>query len=250
MDKEERADELKKENNIDSLVEAIKKATSDKTASEKATPDDTDADNAASDELKEDEAKPGEETSDEETSGEETPDEKANDGSVLDTASEDEEVKDEDVKAGKKVKKDKKDELIEQLKDQLIRNMAEFDNFRKRTEKEKSAMFEIGARSIIEKLLPVIDNFERGFSAISEEEKESAFVKGTQMIYTQLVSTLEDAGVKPIEAVGKEFNTDYHNAVMHVDDENFGDNIVAEEFQKGYMYKDTVIRHSMVKVAN
>ncbi len=234
----------KEENNIDSLVEAVKKATSDKNASVYTAPDEN-VQATASEETSTDGADPGK-------ASEETSTDGADSKKASDETSADEEMKDEDVKAGKnkKDKKDKKDELIDQLKDQLIRNMAEFDNFRKRTEKEKSAMFDMGARNIIEKLLPVIDNFERGFLAISEEEKDSAFVKGTQMIYTQLVSTLEDAGVKPIEAVGKEFNTDYHNAVMHVDDENFGDNVVAEEFQKGYMYKDTVIRHSMVKVAN
>ena len=128
--------------------------------------------------------------------------------------------------------------------------MAEFENFRKRTEKEKAAMFEIGAKSIVEKLLPVIDNFERGLSALSEEEKSSGFAQGVEMIYKQLLTELGEAGVTPIEAVGKEFNPDFHNAVMHIEDENFGENIVAEEFQKGYMYKDSVVRHSMVKVAN
>lgn len=153
-------------------------------------------------------------------------------------------------KKEKKDKKDEKDEKIEELNDKYLRLMAEFDNFRKRTEKEKSQMFEIGARDIVEKILPVIDNFERGLSAATEEEKQSAFVQGIEKIYKQLVTCLESAGVKPIEAVGKEFNPDFHNAVMHVEDETLGENMVAEEFQKGYMYRDTVIRHSMVKVAN
>lgn len=150
----------------------------------------------------------------------------------------------------KKEKKDKKDEQIAELNDKVLRQMAEFENFRKRTEKEKSQMFEIGAKSIIEKLLPVLDNFERGLSAVSEEEKNGAFAQGIEKIYKQLVTGLAEAGVTPIEAVGKEFNPDFHNAVMHIEDESFGENIVAEEFQKGYMYKESVVRHSMVKVAN
>ncbi|MGE9883525.1 nucleotide exchange factor GrpE [Faecalicatena contorta] len=151
---------------------------------------------------------------------------------------------------GKKNKKDKKDEKIEELTDRLTRQMAEFDNFRKRTEKEKSQMYEIGAKDIIDKILPVVDNFERGLNGVKEEEKNDPFIQGMEMVYKQLMTTLEGVGVKPIEAVGQEFNPDFHNAVMHVEDENFGENIVAEEFQKGYMYRDSVVRHSMVKVAN
>lgn len=151
---------------------------------------------------------------------------------------------------GKKNKKDKKDEKIEELTDRLTRQMAEFDNFRKRTDREKSQMYEIGAKDIIEKILPVVDDFERGLHAVKEEEKENPFVQGMEMVYKKLMTTLEGVGVKPIEAVGTEFNPDFHNAVMHVEDENFGENIVAEEFQKGYMYRDSVVRHSMVKVAN
>ncbi len=128
--------------------------------------------------------------------------------------------------------------------------MAEFDNFRKRTEKEKSQMYEIGAKDIIEKILPVVDNFERGLMAVKEEEKDAPFVQGMEMIYKQLMTTLESAGVKPIEAKGQEFNPDLHNAVMHVDDEELGENVVVEELQKGYMYRDSVVRYSMVKVAN
>lgn len=150
----------------------------------------------------------------------------------------------------KKEKKDKRDEQIAELNDKVLRQMAEFENFRKRTEKEKSQMFEIGAKSIVERLLPVLDNFERGLATVSEEEKDGAFAQGIEKIYKQLVTELAEAGVTPIEAVGKEFNPDFHNAVMHIEDENFGENIVAEEFQKGYMYKDSVVRHSMVKVAN
>lgn len=147
-------------------------------------------------------------------------------------------------------KKDKKDVQIEELTDRVKRQMAEFDNFRKRTEKEKTQMFETGAKSIIEKILPVVDNFERGLAAIPEEEKESAFADGMEKIYKQMMTMLEEAGVTVIEAAGKEFDPNLHNAVMHIDDDNFGENIVAEEFQKGYMYRDSVVRHSMVKVAN
>ena len=150
----------------------------------------------------------------------------------------------------KKEKKDKKDEKIEELTDRLTRQMAEFDNFRKRTEREKSQMYEIGAKDIIEKILPVIDNFERGLAAVPEESKEDPFVEGMEKIYKQIMTTLEVVGVKPIEAVGQEFNPDFHNAVMHVEDEEAGENIITEEFQKGYMYHDSVVRHSMVKVAN
>ena len=150
----------------------------------------------------------------------------------------------------KEKKKDERDEKIAELNDRIIRNMAEFDNFRKRTEKEKSQMFEVGAKSIIEKVLPIIDNFERGLAVLGEDEKNGAFAVGMEKVYKQLLAALEEAGVKPIEAVGQEFNPDFHNAVMHVEDEELGENIIAEEFQKGYMYRDSVVRHSMVKVAN
>ena len=160
---------------------------------------------------------------------------------------------DAEKKTGKKLfgkKKDKKDEKIEELTDKLTRQMAEFDNFRKRTEKEKSQMYEVGAKDIIEKILPVVDNLERGLDAVKEEEKEDPFVQGMEKVYKHLVNTLEGIEVKPIEAVGQPFDPNFHNAVMHVEDENFGENIVAEEFQKGYTYRDSVVRHSMVKVAN
>ena len=156
-------------------------------------------------------------------------------------------------KPGKKLfgkKKDKKDEKIEELTDKLTRQMAEFDNFRKRTEKEKSQMYEVGAKDIIEKILPVVDNFERGLDAVKEEDKEDPFVQGMEKVYKHLLTTLEGIDVKPIEAVGQQFDPNFHNAVMHVEDENFGENVVAEEFQKGYTYRDSVVRHSMVKVAN
>ena len=147
----------------------------------------------------------------------------------------------------KKKKKDKSEQKVEELTDRLKRTMAEFDNFRKRTEKEKSSMYIIGAKEIVEKILPVVDNFERG---LAQAQEGDAFADGMKMIYKQLTTTLDELGVKPIEAVGKEFNPDFHNAVMHVEDEEVGENIVVEEFQKGYTYKDFVVRHSMVKVAN
>ena len=169
-------------------------------------------------------------------------------------AEEETEASKEEQKAGKKLfvkknKKDKKDEKIEELTDRLTRQMAEFDNFRKRTEREKSQMYEIGAKDIIEKILPDVDNFERGLKT-AEGNQEDPFVQGMEMVYKQLMTTLEGVGVKPIEAVGQEFNPDFHNAVMHVEDENLGENVVAEEFQKGYTYRDSVVRYSMVKVAN
>jgi molecular chaperone GrpE len=147
-----------------------------------------------------------------------------------------------------KKKKDKKDEQIEELNDRLRRQMAEFDNFRKRTEKEKSQMFDMGARSIIEKILPVVDNFERGLAAVPEEQKEDAFVSGMDKVYKQLMTELEAAQVSPIECVGKEFDPELHNAVMQVENEELESGVVAQELQKGYKYKDTVVRHSMVAV--
>lgn len=150
----------------------------------------------------------------------------------------------------KKEKKDKKDEQIAELTDKVKRQLAEFENFRNRTEKEKSQMYTIGARDVIEKILPVVDNFERGIKSIPEEEREAPVASGMEMIYKQLMTVLTDLGVTPIEAVGQEFDPNLHNAVMHVENEELGENIVAEEFQKGYQYKDAVLRHSMVSVAN
>lgn len=171
---------------------------------------------------------------------------------VQDEACEPESEKEDDKKGffKKEKKKDKKDLMIEELTDKYKRTFAEFDNFRKRSEKEKAANFEVGAKSVVEKILPIIDNFERGFKSVSEEELKTPFAEGMDMIYKQLIKTLEDMGVKEIEAEGKEFDPNFHNAVMHIEDEAFEANIIAEVFQKGYMYKDTVIRHSMVKVAN
>ena len=157
--------------------------------------------------------------------------------------------------AGKKEKapekkKEPKDEKIDELNDKLRRSMAEFDNYRKRTDKEKSAMYEIGAKDVIEKILPIVDNFERGLNTIPEDAKGTAFAEGMEKIYKQFVKTLDDLGVKPIEAVGKPFDPNFHNAVMHVEDENLGENVVAAELQKGYTYKESIVRHSMVQVAN
>ena len=170
------------------------------------------------------------------------------------TATESSEESSKEEKEGKKPfkkkekKKDKRDEQIEQLTDRVTRQMAEFENFRRRTDQEKAQMFGNGQKAIVEKILPVVDNFERGLATV--EEGADPFADGMLMIYKQLLTTLEEIGVKPIEAVGQEFNPDFHNAVMHVEDEEVGENIVVEEFQKGYMMNESVVRHSMVKVAN
>ena len=162
-------------------------------------------------------------------------------------AEDDKETKNKTSFFGKKKKDNKLEQQVEELTDRLKRSMAEFDNFRKRTEKEKSSMYIIGAKEIIEKILPVVDNFERGLAQAPENDP---FAEGMEKIYKQRTSTLEGLGVEPIEAVGKEFNPDVHNAVMHVEDESVEDNMVVDELQKGYTYKGFVVRHSMVKVAN
>ena len=176
------------------------------------------------------------------------------DGEAADTEGEEDETeaaeKSEDKKGFFKKKKDKKDEQIEELNDKLKRQMAEFDNFRKRTEKEKAQMYDMGAKSIIEKILPVIDNFERGLAAVPEENKEDSFVTGMDKVYKQMLTELDTIGVKPIEAVGCEFNPDFHNAVMQVESEEYESGVVAQELQKGYTYKDSVVRHSMVGVVS
>ena len=170
-----------------------------------------------------------------------------------------EEESKEDDKAAKKLKKsrfkaDKKqdalNEKIAELEDKVKRQMAEFDNFRKRTEKEKTQMYDMGAKSIIEKILPVIDNFERGLAAVPEEQREDAFVVGMDKVYRQMLTELDASGVKPIEAVGQEFDPNFHNAVMQVESEEYDSGVVAQELQKGYMYKDSVVRHSMVAVVS
>lgn len=154
----------------------------------------------------------------------------------------------------KKLKTDKKQDALKQkvdeLEDRVKRQMAEFDNFRKRTDKEKTVMFEAGAKSVIEKILPVVDNFERGLATVSEEDKGSGFADGMQMIYKQLMSELDNLGVKPIEAIGEEFDPIYHNAVMQVDSGEYESGMVASELQKGYVYHETVVRHSMVSVVS
>ena len=168
-----------------------------------------------------------------------------------DSSSEDDDADKTEEKEGifkKKKKKDKKDEQIEDLTDRLKRQMAEFENFRKRTEKEKTQMFDMGAKTIVEKILPVIDNFERGLATVPEDKQEDPFVSGMQMVYKQLMTELENAGVKAIECAGREFNPDFHNAVMQVESEELESGIIAQELQKGYMYKDSVVRHSMVSV--
>ncbi len=144
----------------------------------------------------------------------------------------------------------KSQEMLADITDKYQRLMAEFENARKRNAKEQSRMYDIGAKEVLAKLLPVVDNFERGLDALSEEEKEGAFAQGIEKIYQQLMTVFDEIGVKAMDAAGKEFNPDFHNAVMHVEDEELGENLVVEEFQKGYMYKDSVLRHSMVKVAN
>jgi molecular chaperone GrpE len=189
-----------------------------------------------------------------ETGAPETDDVEAAEGETEEESAEPEETSEEAAgkKEGffKKKKKDKKDEQIEELNDRVKRQMAEFDNFRKRTEKEKSQMFDMGARTIIEKILPVVDNFERGFTTVEEADKDDAFVQGMDKVYKQLMTELEAAGVKPIECVGQEFDPEFHNAVMQVESEEFESGIVAQELQKGYTYKDTVVRHSMVAVVS
>ena len=184
----------------------------------------------------------------EQTTAEDTQEAAAEPEEKDDASSEEEDTKKKGF-FGKK-KKDKKDTQIEELTDRVQRQMAEFDNFRKRTEKEKAAMFEVGAKSVIEKLLPTVDSFERGFVSVTEEQKEDPFVQGMEKVYRQLMTSLESIGVKPIEAVGQKFDPNYHNAVMHVEDEEADENVIVEEFQKGYLYRDTVVRHSMVKVSN
>ena len=174
----------------------------------------------------------------ENTAEAETSDEEADDADPAD--------KDEKKGLFKKKKKDKKDEQIEELNDRLKRQMAEFENFRKRTEKEKTQMFDMGAKTIIEKILPVVDNFERGLAAVSEDQKDDPFITGMDKIYKQMMAELDAVGVKPIDCIGQEFNPDFHNAVMQVENDELESGTVAQELQKGYMYKDTVVRHSMV----
>ena len=156
----------------------------------------------------------------------------------------------EEAETAEETVKDKTQEKIDELEDKVKRQLAEFENFRKRTEKEKATMFEAGAKSVIEKILPVIDNFERGLATTKEEDKTNPHVEGMNMIYKQLMTELEKLEVKPIEAVGQEFNPDFHNAIMQVESDEYEEGVIAQELLKGYMYRDTVVRYSMVKVAN
>mgnify|MGYP003533714091 FL=1 len=209
------------------------------------------AESKAAENTQEQEAQNEEETK-EAAEGNEAEDSEEKDSEEKDSEEKDSEEKDSKDKGlfGKKKKKDKKDEQIEDLNDRLRRQMAEFDNFRKRSEKEKSQMFDMGARSIIEKVLPVVDNFERGLAAVPEDQKDDAFVTGMDKVYKQLMTEFDSIGVQPIEALGQEFNPDLHNAVMQVESDEYEPGVVAQELQKGYMYKDTVVRHSMVAVVS
>lgn len=213
---------------------------------------DKDIKDVMDEELENEELTEDAEAAEAENVSEEASEDTAADETLEDDASAETEDKDSDDKKDglfkKKKKKDKKDEEIENLTDRLKRQMAEFENFRKRTDKEKSQMFDMGARTIVEKILPVIDNFERGLASVPEENQDDPFVSGMQMVYKQLMTELEAAGVKAIECAGEEFNPDFHNAVMQVESEELESGTIAQELQKGYMYKDSVVRHSMVSV--
>ena len=214
----------KKEEMMEEVLEDLEKDAAEKQAEEVSEAEETETETEA--------AESGEQA-------EETEESEAEDG---------QEAPADEKKGFFKKKKDKKDEQIEELNDKLKRQMAEFDNFRKRTEKEKTQMYDMGAKSIIEKILPVIDNFERGLAAVPEEQREDAFVVGMDKVYRQMLTELDASGVKPIEAVGQEFDPNFHNAVMQVESEEYDSGVVAQELQKGYMYKDSVVRHSMVAV--
>ena len=216
----------KKEEMIEEVLEDLEKDAAEKQAEEVSEAEETETETEA--------AESGEQA-------EETEESEAEDG---------QEAPADEKKGFFKKKKDKKDEQIEELNDKLKRQMAEFDNFRKRTEKEKTQMYDMGAKSIIEKILPVIDNFERGLAAVPEEQREDAFVVGMDKVYRQMLTELDASGVKPIEAVGQEFDPNFHNAVMQVESEEYDSGVVAQELQKGYMYKDSVVRHSMVAVVS
>ena len=206
----------------------------------------------AAEEAKDTDMNETESDDDASTDAEAKADEKADDKSddKADDKSDDKADDKSDEKKGlfKKKKKDKKDEQIEELNDRLKRQMAEFENFRKRSEKEKSQMFDMGAKTIVEKILPVIDNFERGLAAVPDDKKDDPFITGMDKVYKQMLTELDAAGVKPIECVGQEFDPDFHNAVMQVENDELESGTVAQELQKGYMYKDSVVRHSMVSV--
>lgn len=224
----------KNEEILEEVLEDLEKEAAEKTAkAETAEAETAEAENTENAEETEDSAEA--ETAEDTASGEGASDSAASDDTK---------------KSFFKKKKDKRDEQIEELNDKVKRQMAEFENFRKRTEKEKTQMYDMGAKNIIEKVLPVIDNFERGLAAVPEEQKEDAFVVGMDKIYKQMLTELDAAGVKPIEAVGQEFNPDFHNAVMQVESAEYESGVVAQELLKGYMYKDSVVRHSMVAVVS
>ena len=216
----------KKEEMMEEVLEDLEKDAAEKQAEEVSEAEETEAET---------------ETAESGEQAEETEESEAEDG---------QEAPADEKKGFFKKKKDKKDEQIEELNDKLKRQMAEFDNFRKRTEKEKTQMYDMGAKSIIEKILPVIDNFERGLAAVPEEQREDVFVVGMDKVYRQMLTELDASGVKPIEAVGQEFDPNFHNAVMQVESEEYDSGVVAQELQKGYMYKDSVVRHSMVAVVS
>ena len=216
----------KKEEMMEEVLEDLEKDAAEKQAEEVSEAEETEAET---------------ETAESGEQAEETEESEAEDG---------QEAPADEKKGFFKKKKDKKDEQIEELNDKLKRQMAEFDNFRKRTEKEKTQMYDMGAKSIIEKILPVIDNFERGLAAVPEEQREDAFVVGMDKVYRQMLTELDASGVKPIEAVGQEFDPNFHNAVMQVESEEYDSGVVAQELQNGYMYKDSVVRHSMVAVVS
>ena len=216
----------KKEEMMEEVLEDLEKDAAEKQAEEVSEAEETETETEA--------AESGEQA-------EETEESEAEDG---------QEAPADEKKGFFKKKKDKKDEQIEELNDKLKRQMAEFDNFRKRTEKENTQLYDMGAKSIIEKILPVIDNFERGLAAVPEEQREDAFVVGMDKVYRQMLTELDASGVKPIEAVGQEFDPNFHNAVMQVESEEYDSGVVAQELQKGYMYKDSVVRHSMVAVVS
>ncbi len=231
--------------------------TAEEKNAEAVTPDEKDTEDSAVEEASVEDGK-SKESSDPKESKDSL--EEDTEGTDADSEGEDSDQSGEEDHKDKKEKKrhfiktekkeDKLKEQLNELNDKVVRQMAEFDNYRKRTEKEKQAMFETGAKSVIEKLLPVVDNFERGLAALEEGAERTPFEEGVLMTYKQLMAELEKLEVKPLDAVGKEFDPNLHNAVMHVDDESLGENIVVEELQKGYTYRDSVVRHSMVKVAN
>ena len=216
----------KKEEMMEEVLEDLEKDAAEKQAEEVSEAEETETETEA--------AESGEQA-------EETEESEAEDG---------QEAPADEKKGFFKKKKDKKDEQIEDLNDRLKRQMAEFDNFRKRTEKEKAQMFDMGAKTIVEKILPVIDNFERGLAAVPDDKKDDPFITGMDKVYKQMLTELDAAGVKPIECVGQEFDPDFHNAVMQVESEEYDSGVVAQELQKGYMYKDSVVRHSMVAVVS